>query len=539
MNLRVFALIALATLASVAVAQQELNIADNLGTRFVVGFGTNAGSSSYPEDWIFTLSSKFATSVTIHFGSAHVGATDETFQLQPNVAMQKRYPHSMLLAHDTLDGGAPQNKGIEITSDKEISISGTSIYTYTTDGFMGLPVDVLGTDYFVATQNKGAIDGGWVLIIGQAATTVVTITPKVLMSGKPAGVPFQVTLNKQDSYWLQGGNDIDITGTMVSATAPVAVFAGYNCANIGNIGACDHVNNQVPPLDTLGKKFALRHFGGRSAVGDVIRIAATKDNTVLSINSLGVVTSATLQTGQVHELSSMMGPTTIESTEAVIVLQLMKGSSGDIADPAMTFATPVEQFSNSYIFAPVGPLAGANKHFVTVVAPTAKTAGVRYDDAPVVGTWELVPGSIYSTIAFEITVNSHTVHHVETNIGIGLVQYGYGYYESYAWPGGQRFAKLGEYCTPQWPATPGDGIDNDCSGSVDEIAYDANKVDTNGNVIGNFDMASAPPPNGGGNSNTCSDSQAFDSTIDWTGNVATITNPSTGKCACIGSVTPM
>ena len=78
------------------------------------------------------------------------------------------------------------------------------------------------------------------MLLHQHDNTVVEITPSVLTRlGKPAGVPFTVTLNKGQIYQIIGanptnGNDaLEVSGTKFRSIAnpmgecyPVAVFSG-------------------------------------------------------------------------------------------------------------------------------------------------------------------------------------------------------------------------------------------------------------------------------------------------------------------------
>src|SRR5699024_3059198 len=50
----------------------------------------------------------------------------------------------------------------------------------------------------------------------------------------------------------------DLTGTLVEASAPVSVFGGHSCVYVPFTSpACDHLEDQLFPLETWGQRFIL------------------------------------------------------------------------------------------------------------------------------------------------------------------------------------------------------------------------------------------------------------------------------------------
>lgn len=64
-----------------------------------------------------------------------------------------------LVASDTIT-----NQGVRVTSDVEVAVYGLNQRSFTTDAYMGLPVDTLGTDYFAMSY----VNGGPQLALNQA-----------------------------------------------------------------------------------------------------------------------------------------------------------------------------------------------------------------------------------------------------------------------------------------------------------------------------------------------------------------------------------
>merc|ERR1719228_3041532 len=87
--------------------------------------------------------------------------------------------------------------------------------------------------------------------------------------------------------------------------------------------------------------------------------------------------------------------------------------------------------------------------------------------------WIQVSGRDYSYLIKEITSGIHFAEHESPIDGFGLYVYGFANYDSYGYPGGLRLAPLYELCIPSAdlsiPVIPGDGIDDDGDGVMDEL----------------------------------------------------------------------
>ena len=109
--------------------------------------------------------------------------------------------------------------------------------------------------------------------------------------------PRELTLDLGDTYQLHDAS-ADLTGTMISATKPIAIFGGNECVNVPRGYAyCDHIVEQIPPPTTWGEQFVTVPLATRKG-GDTFRFVAAEDDTEVSINGSVV---ATLDAGQVHE----------------------------------------------------------------------------------------------------------------------------------------------------------------------------------------------------------------------------------------------
>ena len=83
-------------------------------------------------------------------------------------------------------------KGIHVTATEPISLHGLSKVQFSSDGFMGLPTETLGTAYYVlgwgnTLSGVPELNGSQFAIVATEGATTVTITPTVTSGGRTAG----------------------------------------------------------------------------------------------------------------------------------------------------------------------------------------------------------------------------------------------------------------------------------------------------------------------------------------------------------------
>ena len=125
---------------------------------------------------------------------------------------------------------------MHITSNVDVSVYGLNQAQFTSDAFMVLPTDALGTDYVVMSYpSSGSVGQGTTtpsqfVITATANGTRVVITPTVPTVRNGMAVQ-EVVLNQGDSYLVQADTRIlqrgDLTGTFVTSDKPIAIFAGH------------------------------------------------------------------------------------------------------------------------------------------------------------------------------------------------------------------------------------------------------------------------------------------------------------------------
>jgi len=277
----------------------------------------------------------------------------------------------------------------------------------------------------------------------QDGTTVMIDTTADTQGGGGAPgfsthTPQPVTLNAGDVIEI-GTTAGDLTGSLVTSDKPVQVISGHYCADVPDgIAACDHMEESMFPVDTLG----LHYIVNAPAVTtiptgkvEVIRIIATADNTTLNYDppQPGAPTSIATA-GTFVEIQNSTASFQITADQKVLVAQYMEGqdAGGGTGDPALALAVPVEQFRTDYLFhAPTN----YESNYVDVTAPMGTQ--VMLDGAPLsfspIGTTGYGIARVYPLTSGPGNDGNHQITGTQ---GFGITVYGYGQYTSYWYPGG-------------------------------------------------------------------------------------------------------
>jgi hypothetical protein len=205
--------------------------------------------------------------------------------------------------------------------------------------------------------------------------TVVTISSPIALAGNPANTPFQVTLQSGESVFYESGGGGDLSGSRVTASKNVAVFAGAECTQVpvGTV-ACDHVISQQFSTDNFDTDFFVAGNFGGGADGDLVRVIGATDNTEVFLDG---VSQGIINAGQVLEIDNVQNAR-LTSSEPVTVGQFIRGQGGTriTGDPAFAIIPSVDQLLDSYAFAtPVGSDSFA-QNFLNIAINAADAASL-------------------------------------------------------------------------------------------------------------------------------------------------------------------
>jgi hypothetical protein len=335
------------------------------------------------------------------------------------------------------------NKSVHVTSTTDVTVYLMNQQNQTTDAHLALPVDAIGSDYYLMTYTPGFAPTTITVVATQNNTTV-NINPKVNNSaGLTAGVSTAVVLNQGQVYTVRSsassGTTGDLTGSYINADKPIAVFGASECAQVPNgVPYCDYLVEQMTPTSSWGKNFVTVPLGARTS-GDVFRILSNTAGNAINIDGALV---ATLGVGQFFETTLASGTYhRINTTNPVLVGQFAKGSTSDgtVSDPFFALVPPDDQFIVNYIISSGTPNIFNN--YVNIISPNSNLSNVQLDGVTVgAGLWNAIAGTSFSGAVVGPFTNG--VHTVTSVLPIGVMAYGWGSDDSYGYLGGQSFSPV-------------------------------------------------------------------------------------------------
>ena len=415
----------LSSSADVRIIAGQLNgTRSSKGSEFWLMFGESLGSTP----------SIFITSETNASGT--VSAPGVNFSQNFSVAAGQIT--SVTLPTSILATGSEniQNFGIHVVADHEVTVYGLNFEPAATDAYLALPVTALGKEYINASYiNVGIINGTEFGVVSAYDNTTVTVTPSQTTGGRTVGVPYSFVLHRGRTYQLRNPNvPGDLTGSIITADKPVAVFGMHQCADIRGL-ACNHLVEQLPSTDTWGTHFVSVPLATRKN-GDTFRIIGSQDGTTVTINGQQI---AGLNRGQFYE-TLITQPSYIVSDHPILVVQYSNGTTFDgasNADPFMIVVPPIEQYRAAYTVTTMQP-SQFLINFINVVIPTSAKTTLQLDGAAVASSaFTDVAGSSFSTAQLSVGTGAHRL---VSTVPFGVFVYGFASFDGYGYTGGIALA---------------------------------------------------------------------------------------------------
>ena len=337
-----------------------------------------------------------------------------------------------------LNDTVAEGRAVRVVASADVRVTAFNHARHTTDSYQALPSSTMGTTYYVMAwpnlqSGVPPLNGSQFVIVGTESNTVVMIEPSATTRIRAPGAAYTVVLQPGDVYQLRDTNDApaDLTGTLIRADKPVAVFAGHACANIptANQWFCDTVVEQLLPVNTWGQEFYVAPVATRMG-GDYLRVLAAYDGTTLMANG---VPFTNLNRGQWVE--GVVGTRLwLSGSRPILVAQYATSSDRDgntNADPFMILLQATRHYSRAYLV--VTPTNHFPTNYVQVVAPVAITNNLLLDAVAVnPALFQPVPGSGYAVANVPISVGTHVL---VASAPFGISTYGWALYDSYGHPG--------------------------------------------------------------------------------------------------------
>ncbi|KAL4231142.1 Thrombospondin type 1 repeat-containing protein [Mactra antiquata] len=309
-------------------------------------------------------------------------------------------------------------------------------------------------------------------------------------------------MDKFDTFQAQTRRG-DLTGAYITSNKPIAVFSGNVRGYVLPKKTWDHLVEQLLPVKSWGKTFAIVPTPERTKTGDTIRIVAGVDDTNVYVYCSRGVTSQhfNLDAGNYEQFDiESEGRCFVYATEGIMVAMFVKSetNSREPADPSMILIPPIGQYGAAYSFTTPKNFHKRRdyQNYFTFVVKEDEKDGLLLDGEPFpddtiylpVPESELVGGFV------KISDGAHIVAHKSPIVTFGAILYGASRRESYGMPLGLRLADINVPCVPSTMEVA-DGINNDCDDYIDEELC-GNGIDDDGDGIEDEDCAPAPEVNG-------------------------------------------
>lgn len=341
------------------------------------------------------ISSATATSGYVENSAFNVAIP---FTVTPGIVTTLTIPMAVEVAGN---GNSIEEKALRINAQAPISVQVLAGSPVAIDGYTAIPTDFLDRIYRLMAWDDGIGVSSSLTLAAVQINTQITIIPAISANGHPAGVPYQVTLNGNQTYNLYAPSPADLSGTTITSSRPFAVYGGNSCGLVptGAVEFCDLLVEQMQPTQAWGSEFVTLPFAGRTA-GDVIRVYAGTDGTTVNVNGVLV---ATLNQGAFYE-TSRTAAARIVTNPQTMVAQFAKGCKAEAnpdpnscyGDPFMLTVPPTDQWAARFD-AVVPQLNASYQHFLGIVAPTSAVGQIRINGQLVpVASFTAIPGTPYS-----------------------------------------------------------------------------------------------------------------------------------------------
>jgi hypothetical protein len=339
----------------------------------------------------------------------------------------------------------------------------------------------------------------WIVIGAHEDDTRVTILPKVDVepgtgvAAATKGQPLTITLAKGQTIQIEQA--AELTGSRVTADKPIGVWGGHMCSGVPSATiACDALHQQIPPIASIGDEYAAVRYRNRFDEVDESppwRLVGVVDGTELAYDpERPKGAPARLMAGQLAEFQAS-APFVVRSqgkTHPFYLAGYMTGCAsvnkkiapgGEPADcrgdPDFVNVIPTDQYLSQYVFFtdPTYP----ETNVVLVRAKGAKD--VTLDCLGVVGAWQPIGESRFEYARVDLVRGrfegqngcENGRHEIKSLAPFALtvwgwgsaasggrdpfqghVNWGPGFYSqavSYAYPGGQRLARINDVPPPK------------------------------------------------------------------------------------------
>lgn len=306
-----------------------------------------------------------------------------------------------------------ENSVVNVVNNRGLKINSTAMVSCYYDIAHGLNGDIYalkganGLGFKFTLPFQMAFSGAGIpnytctfTILATEDNTVVTINPKNNLLGYTAGIPFNVTLNKGQTYTCQADSDVPSQrpgGTVVTSTKPIAISTKDDTIKYPGQPCGDTAGDQLIPDCNAGNSFIIPR--GQLNGTDYYYVFAINDNTMVSVN--GTVVS-TINAGSFY-MGTLSSPSCfVETTSPAHVFHL----SGFGCELGGAVVPSIDNEGSSFIGV---TRASASPFFINVLSVPGNIGGFTVNGSTTVvqaADFSTVPGTNGNWMIARVPINT-------------------------------------------------------------------------------------------------------------------------------------
>lgn len=305
-----------------------------------------------------------------------------------------------------------------------------------------IPLHKLSTKYVVISTEPVGTRTSQIAVSAIEDNSTISITFRMkrnlplIIEGKTFhnGDIFNFSLDRFETYQIE--HSTDLTGTFIESSVPIAAFSGNDCNQLENTGACDHLIEQLPPIDSIDKTYIVPpNSDDRDTI---IRFTAIENsNMTYTIGSVSQ-TVTLVKFNSFNTRISSSQTCFLESDVPMLVTAFgLTSRSSSLGDPSMTIIPGLNQYLDYYkIVVP----SGYDHNYVSIMMKHLSKDSLRINST-VINAGDVVfeenvsNGNVtYNVRSIRVAEGELTASTVDGE-RFGLVFAGVTYYEAYGFSG--------------------------------------------------------------------------------------------------------
>ncbi|XP_061185216.1 IgGFc-binding protein-like [Saccostrea echinata] len=252
-----------------------------------------------------------------------------------------------------------EQKALLIETTEDVSVIIIDNYIHTSDSTTILPLKSLSNSYIISTAKAKStiVKSSQFAIASPQNGTIIRIkfhfdpdSPIIINDTTYRnGSEMTLVLDELQTYQIQ--HWADMSGTVINATSPLAVFAGSNCKIIPFINSteaqsCGKLDEQIPPIDRLDKMYIVPPNFNRN--GTFLKIVSPFENR-LTYKIGNKQTEKTLNPSGYLEIYFLNDEVVVIDSEKSVLVTSFATGSYVTGDPYMITVPGIRQYTDKYL----------------------------------------------------------------------------------------------------------------------------------------------------------------------------------------------